>query len=38
MKEIEFDYNETTVLEMKYLLSNFAGPLDADKQKLVLDL
>jgi len=38
MKKVPFNYDEVTLLEMSYLLSNYNGYLDADKQQLIIDL
>jgi len=38
MKKLEFAYNDVSVLEMSYLLTNYNRWLDADRQMLVIDL
>jgi len=38
MLHICFPYEDVSLLEMSYLLSNYNGYLDADKQRLVIDI
>jgi len=38
MKQIDIEYKDITLIDMCYLLSNYDGWLDADRQRLVIDL
>ena len=38
MLHLCFPYNEVSLLDMSYLLSNYDGYLDADKRCMVVDI